>query len=294
MGYFDKETNVANYQKQWAEQKEFLQERLIAKEFYDFQDGGEWARFEKYLFEQINKPEIIETEDSYGNIALIELKNADGNNMSAEINLLDVVKLKDMNIFFSALKQGNVVKITFKNYNLHTFESAVDYKVNPYNNSEIYKKLKSTASARGEKLCYKVIKSETQLQKLINDNTLDGKFVYFKKDDFYNVAFLKENENALNDTLYRKKAETKTPVKVAENSVAEPKKPDKLGKFEISKTDFLKIKSDLENLKNQGVFVKVYSDTKNKNNVKIFFDKTEREKISKIVESIEKKDVLEL
>jgi hypothetical protein len=184
MGYFDRETSVANSQKQWEEQKEFLQNRLIAKEFYDFQDGGEWARFEKYLFEQINKPEIIETEDFYGNIALIELKNADGNNMSAEINLLDVVKLKDMNIFFSALKQGTIAKITFKNYNLQTFENTVDYKINPYNNSEIYKKLKSTVSARGEKLCYKVIKSETQLQKLIADNTLDGKFVYFKKDDF--------------------------------------------------------------------------------------------------------------
>jgi predicted nucleic acid-binding Zn-ribbon protein len=63
--------------------------------------------------------------------------------------------------------------------------------------------------------------------------------------------------------------------------------PEKLGKIEINKEDFLKMKPKLQELKEKGLFVRVFEDKKKPDNIKIFFDKKDKETFQKALPKAE-------
>jgi hypothetical protein len=87
----------------WERPKEFLKIESTKKSVKSTYDD-EFQRFEKYLFEQINKPEITETEDFCHNISLREILDSQTKLYKGEIDLLQLIKLKELDCFFFARK----------------------------------------------------------------------------------------------------------------------------------------------------------------------------------------------
>jgi hypothetical protein len=191
----------------WERPKEFIKiehRKNPVKSTYN----GEWARFEKYLFEQINKPEIIETEDFCHNISLKEILESQGKNFKGEIDLLELVKLKELDCFFYARKFELTAIVMVKEYNEEKLKSTVtvldkankillEQKKEKSLNAKINAKIKKTAQERCEKPCYRVV-TETEFRKLREKKI---KFAYFQKGEKYNIVFLKEDEQKINQAL---------------------------------------------------------------------------------------------
>jgi hypothetical protein len=188
----------------WERPKKFLKiesPKKPVKSTYD----GEFQRFEKYLFEQINKPEITETEDFYHNISFREILDSQIKLYKGEIDLLQLIKLKELDCFFFARKFEDTATVSVAEYNKNKLKSKVD--ILSYTdkillqqrnkNSRIYAEIRSIADKRGEKVCYKIV-DETQLNKLKNSTIRfsyyskpDGKFnIAFNQSDLENVNFI--------------------------------------------------------------------------------------------------------
>jgi hypothetical protein len=133
-------------------------------------------------------------------------------NYKGEIDLLELVKLKELDCFFYADKKQDTAIATVKKYNTEKLKSQVNILdevsrilLKEKNaNKRTYSQIKKTAEERGEKPQYRVV-DENYFQK-IKESGLQ--FAYFKKGEKYNIVFLKENEFEINAVLKSPKLES--------------------------------------------------------------------------------------
>ena len=167
---------------------------------------GEWKRYEEFVFSQINKPKIEETETDFGNISWSEIIESAEKNFNGEIDLLQLVKLKELDFFFACKKMQDTALVICKDYNAPKLKDKVDI-LDEYDriqlsirnkNKQLYNSIKFTAEAFGEKPCYRLVD-----QKYFNRLKASGaKFAYFTKpDDKINIVFLKEEEQKIYETI---------------------------------------------------------------------------------------------
>jgi hypothetical protein len=202
-----KKLNLEKAMNFWERPKEFIRIEKTKKPV-NVRFESEFQRFEKYLFEQINKPEITETEKSVSNFSLKEILESFGKNFMGEIDLLELVKLKELDFLFYAEKFKDTAVVATKNYNAEKLKSQVNILtkadkilVKQRNlNNKIYAEICATAERNNEKPCYRVV-NENQFNRLKNSNL---KFAYFPKDENYNIVFNKKDEETFNYALKAK------------------------------------------------------------------------------------------
>jgi hypothetical protein len=186
-----------------------LQKKKEKAETQHSKYNGEWARYEKWIFEQANKPPIFEDDEKYENIELRTLINADGENFRRRIDIIELMKIKDVDFFFPARKRGDNSSITVKKCNREKLESRINIldeadrllkkiKAEKIQNNKLNAQIKITANSNGEKPCYKVIE-EYQLDK---SEQYEIKFAKFRRNDGrYNIVFDKTDEDEINRIL---------------------------------------------------------------------------------------------
>jgi hypothetical protein len=215
MGYYFSESKN-NSQK-------IIKTRKNQKQNFEFNKiDSEWARYEKYFFEQIalsKKSAIVETENTYSNIDLKKLLNADGENYTAKINLLDLVKLSNSRFFLFAEKQNDTANVTIKKYNKAKFQTNVKIldevekiintekstipktkilETEKQINAKLNEKIKKISALKGVKPCYKIVSVE-QIQRIKNAEIECA--VFERSDGKLNIVFLKDNEEKINIAL---------------------------------------------------------------------------------------------
>jgi hypothetical protein len=170
--------------------------------------NGEWAKIEKYIFSQPEKPRIIESEYICTNINVMDLTEQPGADLVREISYFDIPKLYALDCYFSGRKKKDKVVITIKEYNKEKFDLVILRQVDELmlklrrENLERNARIKATAKENEEKPCYRVITS-AQVEKLQNKGL---EFAYFLRDDGnFNIVFNKNIEEKINAEL---KAET--------------------------------------------------------------------------------------
>lgn len=198
--------NLENAMGYWQPPKEKVFTRYEPKLTSNY--NGEWVRYERYIFSQMNKPPVTEIEKACFNIDLKSIIEQNGINFNGEIDLLEVVKLKELDCFFYAVKREDTAIVTVKEYNTEKLKSKVTLldtadkillreKREKSRNAKLNAKIKSTAESRGEKPNYKMV-SESEFSRL-KDSGIE--FAYFKKEDRYNIIFLNEYANEINAVL---------------------------------------------------------------------------------------------
>ncbi|MDR0829669.1 MAG: hypothetical protein LBN95_06120 [Prevotellaceae bacterium] len=153
--------------------------------------------------------------NTVGNIDLLKLLSAPNQNMTAEIDLIDLVKLKTVNFFFVAVKFETVAEVHIKRYNRQKLETAVpilrevEEIMNPgihpnpidyekQNNTITNAKIKRECAISGTKPIYKIINAE-QFE-IIKKAQIE--FAHFAKNDGkINVVFSPENADKINFAL---------------------------------------------------------------------------------------------
>jgi hypothetical protein len=86
--------------------------------------NGEWRRFEEWIFKH-NKADYSDLPTVYENCPLENLLRADGENAAAEIDLLELVKMRNADFFFSAQKKKDTATVHYKKYNQKKLEMQV-------------------------------------------------------------------------------------------------------------------------------------------------------------------------
>jgi hypothetical protein len=142
------------------------------------------------------------------NFSLKEILESCGKNFKGEIDLLELVKLKELDFLFYAEKFRDTAVVVTKDYNAEKLKSQVNIltkadkilvKQRNLNNKN-YAEICATAERNNEKPCYRVV-NETQFNRLKNSNL---KFAYFQKGENYNVVFNKKDEETFNYALKSK------------------------------------------------------------------------------------------
>jgi hypothetical protein len=113
-----------------------------------------------------------------------------------EIDVWELVKLKELDCFFFVRKFEDTAYVSVANYNKNKLKNKVN--ILSYTdkillkqrnlNNKIYAEIRSIAEKRGEKLCYKIV-DENQFNRLKNSNL---KFAFFQKGENFNIVFNKK------------------------------------------------------------------------------------------------------
>jgi hypothetical protein len=155
-------------------------------------------------------PKISENASTIGNIEFQKLLEMVGENMTAEINLLDLIRMKNADFFFFAVKKVEVAEVHIKKYNRPKLEKCldilreVDEILNPQNVSEntsddtvlvnfekrqnmiVNAKIKRECALKNIKPSYKIV-SEIQLE-IVKKSDIE--FAFFdRKDGKFNLFF---------------------------------------------------------------------------------------------------------
>jgi hypothetical protein len=123
-----------------------------------------------------------------------------------EIDLLELVKLKELDCFFFARKFEDTAYVSVADYNKNKLKNKVN--ILSYNdkillkqrnlNNKIYAEILATAKENNEKPCYRVVTS-AQVEKLQSKGL---EFAYFLRDDgSFNIVFNKNIEQKINAEL---------------------------------------------------------------------------------------------
>jgi hypothetical protein len=169
--------------------------------------NGEWAKIEKFIFSQVEKPRIIESDFICTNINVMDLTEQPGADLIREISYSDIPKLYALDCYFSGRKKKDKVVVTIKEYNKEKFDLVILRQVDELmlklrrENLERNARIKATAKENNDKPCYRVITS-AQVEKLQNKCL---EFAYFLRDDGnFNIVFNKKDEETLNYALKTK------------------------------------------------------------------------------------------
>lgn len=148
------------------------------------------------------------------NISYKKLIYSQGENYKIKVNADIIPKLFNQPIFYTALMntKNGTATLTIKEKDRELLKtilgvdnlSVLDEQNKAIKNREVYNKIKSRAVKNNSKVQYLVVTPE-QLK------MLQAKYVelaYFKKGDKFNIAFLSENKNRINEILFLQKKET--------------------------------------------------------------------------------------
>ncbi|MBE6852675.1 MAG: hypothetical protein E7505_04280 [Ruminococcus sp.] len=148
--------------------------------------------------------------NTYGNISYRELCSSSGETFTIKVDAVNLLKLANQPILYSALMQDNFAKITVKEKDkkflmkllgMDSREHMFDIQNEQINNQNIYRELKQKAESNNQKLQYLVI-DKSQLE-LLKANYIS--FAYFSKEDKYNIAFLPEKLKIIQKILHDNK-----------------------------------------------------------------------------------------
>ena len=162
--------------------------------------------------------------NTYGNISYYELCNSPEKTFTIKVDAVNLLRLVNQPVLYSALMNNNSAVITVKEKDkkflinllgLSSKEQLFDAQSEQIDNQNIYKELKQRAELSNQKLQYLVIDKE-QLE-LLKNNYIS--FAYFSKDEKYNIAFLPEKLKVIQKILY----ENRKSKSISSNSKNEEK-----------------------------------------------------------------------
>lgn len=150
------------------------------------------------------------------NISYKKLVSSQGENYKIKVNTDIIPKLFNQPIFYTALMnaKNGTATLTIKEKDREILKTilgvddldVLDEQNKAIKNREVYNKIKSQALKNNAKLQYLVVTPE-QLEKLQEKYV---ELAYFEKEDKYNIAFLSENKNRINEILFPLNQKTET------------------------------------------------------------------------------------
>ncbi len=154
-----------------------------------------------------------------GNINYNKLINVAGDNFTIRTSLVNLLKLADQPIFYSAKvnRDIGIVDITIKAKDklflaklleIENLQTTLESQNESLSNKVMYDNLKLSAELSGEKLQYLVVNKE-QLD-ILKANFLP--VAYFENNTSYNIAFEKRSKKVIQKLLYSNESKTETEV----------------------------------------------------------------------------------